>query len=122
MKMHDALDRLREKRGVTVSEMARQLGFVSDTTLGRWLKGDTEPRVSEMLAIVEYFGVGLADVFGADMARRRLDAPASIYTDDDDFYLKLIGDSGLTREQVVKRLLGLSQEPAKNHSGRHQGT
>lgn len=100
--MHEILEKLRAERGVSISEMARQLGFKSDTTVGRWLKGESEPKLSEAVKVAEYFGVGLDDLVGRATTKQRM----SDLTEDQRTILTFISDAGMQRSDVVKLLLG----------------
>ena len=58
MKLSDKLEILRERSGLSAREVARRLRTPT-TTFGRWLSGETEPRLSESAAIADLFGVPL---------------------------------------------------------------
>ena len=51
----DFLRALRKTRRLTIVETARQAGF-HRTTLDRWERGDTQPRLSELNALLGVLG------------------------------------------------------------------
>lgn len=67
MQLHEKLDQRREKKGMSVRELARRLGDVSDTTVGRWMTGETEPRFKEVVRLARILGLSLK--FLADNSR-----------------------------------------------------
>ncbi len=52
------LKQIREKAGMTVSQLAEKLS-VNETTVYRWESGDTTPRLDQFFA--------LRDIFGSDI-------------------------------------------------------
>lgn len=59
----DTLKRLREKKGVTQKDVALYLS-VSNKTVSKWEKGASEPDLSMLVALSEYFGVTADTLLG----------------------------------------------------------
>lgn len=119
--MRENLQRLIDERGVSVNELARRIGVRSDTTIGRWLKGSGEPRISEAVALARFFGVGLFDLLGDDAGEtvERL----SPYETEVLELLRTMLAAGLSPDEAKQRLLGVPagmirlapDRPAKGH-------
>jgi transcriptional regulator with XRE-family HTH domain len=54
-----------KRRGMTRQQLARELG-VNETTLGRWLKGRTDPAAGVLRHIGAILGLGLIGTGAAD--------------------------------------------------------
>lgn len=61
VKSYQAFERLRKKKKVTKSEVARETG-IGKSTLTEWGKGLYMPKVDKLLRIANYFGVPLDDL------------------------------------------------------------
>ena len=61
----DRLTFLRKERSLTQKELADALN-VSDKTYSKWETGETEPDMSKLAALADYFDVSPAVFFGAD--------------------------------------------------------
>lgn len=58
----EKLRALRDKRGVSLRELAGELGFSSHAHLGRIEKGEKTPSAELTLKIADYFGVSIDDL------------------------------------------------------------
>ena len=50
------LKELREDRGLTQAKLANELNY-TQTTIAKWDSGDRVPRVNDIIALSEFFGV-----------------------------------------------------------------
>ena len=69
---------LREERGISMMTLAKAIG-VSDTAVCKWENQDSEPKLSYIIKLAEYFNcsadylIGRSDDFGAYIQPNRLD-------------------------------------------------
>lgn len=59
--MYKNYARLRDEKGVTDYEVAKQTG-VATATLTSWKQGIYQPKIDKMMAIAKYFGVSLEEL------------------------------------------------------------
>lgn len=67
----ETLTRLREKRGVTAREVARKIKRPT-STVATWFNGESEPKVSDLVRLADYFGVTLDELAGRTVTRQSL--------------------------------------------------
>ena len=63
MEIGTKIKALREQRGMTVAELAKELG-VSQSTLKEWEANRREPRIRFLIKIVKLYGVKLSYLLG----------------------------------------------------------
>ena len=56
--MYKIYDRLRNEKGVTDYEVAKQTG-IATSTLANWKAGRYTPKIDKIKAIADYFGVSV---------------------------------------------------------------
>ena len=59
IKIHLVLRRLLQERGLTTSQLSKQVGL-PNSTIATWLQADCKPTdVSKIAVVAEYFGIGM---------------------------------------------------------------
>lgn len=92
--MPGRLTSLRERRGLTIEQLAAELGL-SPALVGRWEKGSDEPHATELAALSAYYGVSADYVVGA--------------SNQEEFYWQVPSD--LTPQEIEFMKLCQSLEP-----------
>jgi transcriptional regulator with XRE-family HTH domain len=104
MRFGERLENLREQRGISVRELARQIGDVSPNTVARWIAGGVEPRLDEAARAAALFGLRVVDMIEEEGPRSRDDL------DDDESYLlrtyRNMVKVGIDADTLVQRMLG----------------
>jgi transcriptional regulator with XRE-family HTH domain len=116
MELSKKLTQLRDKRGVSDREIARSLGNVSPTTVGRWMLGKGEPSLSQAIELAAYFAVPISYLAYDDAAT----APGEL-PDDEATVLKVyrnlrsLGaiDEALATHGMAMAAKGLAAESAR---------
>jgi transcriptional regulator with XRE-family HTH domain len=116
----EKLEKLREKRGISVRETARQVGGVAPNTVERWISGKVQPRLDEAIRAAEVFGVPL-DYLAFDERAE----PAGMLAEDEAHVLqtyrslkrrrKLDADAAVEGLMLVARLPLADDTPATIH-------
>jgi transcriptional regulator with XRE-family HTH domain len=108
MGLPEKLEELMGRHRVNASELARQGGTFSDTTVGRWLAGESEPRFSDMLKLAQIFDVPVSAFVGDEIGEARI--PLEALTDGErlvlEFYRYLNDDpnEGMCPHEGIRRL------------------
>jgi transcriptional regulator with XRE-family HTH domain len=104
------LEKLRDKKGLSNRGLAKRLGNVSGNTVGRWIKGDIEPRLDEVRRVEEFFGVQLV-VF---LAEGEEAIPEGELNEDERYLLRVMRGMGLDFEEVIRRLVSCPLEAPRS--------
>lgn len=56
--MYQKYEKLRNDKGVTDYEVAKQTG-ISTATLSEWKKGTYQPKIDKIMILAEYFGISV---------------------------------------------------------------
>ena len=89
-KVPSALKSLREKRGLTQDELAKELNL-SKSTISMYESGDRIPRLPTIELLADYFNVNI-DVFQSSNSKKAV-------SDDDIKFALFDGEKGITDEQ-----------------------
>lgn len=57
---------LRLEKGISVSDLAKILGFSTPHTIYRWQKGETLPSIDSLVVLSELFGVSMNSIIAVD--------------------------------------------------------
>ena len=104
------LKNLRQKKGLTVSELADLVG-VSRPTIWSWESARSEPRRRSLAALAAALGVSERDVLGAELGHEAATLPVSQHQPAERLST---ADSALTLADVIAR--------AKEEIARFSGT
>ena len=103
MRFHEKLRRAMKDRRISQEEMAGVVD-VSQNQVSRWVRGANTPDIYQGMMIARHLGLPL-DFLADD---RHDDVPAPEFTEDERFVIQVIRDGKLTRDDVIKRLVGPS--------------
>ena len=56
------IDRLRKEAGMTVKEIQIDMGFYSPQAIYKWLRGDSLPRIENLVFLAEVLGVTVDEI------------------------------------------------------------
>ena len=65
MELKDILKTLRIERHITQEQIAKTLS-ISLKTISHWETGYTEPSISQLISLADFYGVSLDDLVGRD--------------------------------------------------------
>lgn len=99
------LKELREKKGISQRELAKDLG-VSQGTVGNWESATREPNFETVKRIAEYFGVSTDYILGTEVAK---DGHVANPTDDEIKFALFGGTEGGDIEEAWDDVKGFVQ-------------